>query len=179
MHLHPTVRTAHPGRLCLPRVVLCGLAFSGLGASAAAQQAPVRVTPAQFRSLAWLEGRWRGQAEGGKPFYESYVFVDDSTLASRTFPDSTFAAPSDSSEIRLRGSELVSQSGKKRWVAALLDTAHVRFAPVAGARNSFTWRRKSADVWVATLRWPTRFSRRPRTLVYRMERVAEPPGRSP
>ena len=166
----------HPRLL---RSVLGSMALSCLSAAAGAQQAPLRITPGQFRSLAWLEGRWRGQADGGRAFYEAYAFVNDSTLASRTYPDSTFATPSDSSELRLRGSELVSQSGKKRWVAAALDTAHVRFAPVAGARNSFTWRRKSADMWVATLRWPAKFGRRTRTLVYRMERVPQPPTRSP
>jgi hypothetical protein len=145
----------------------------------AAQQTPLRITLAQFRSLAWLEGRWRGQSDRGQPFYESYAFVDDSTLALRTFPDSTFAAPSDSSEIRLRGTELVSQSGRRRWVAAALDTVHVRFAPVAGVRNTFTWRRTSPDVWVATLRWPAKFGRRPRTVVYRMERMTQPPARAP
>jgi hypothetical protein len=152
-------------------VALCACGLVAPVLAARAQQAPLRVTPAQFRSLAWLEGRWRGQTSAGKSFYESYAFLDDSTLASRTFPDSTFRTPSDSSQIRLRGSELVSQTGVKRWVASVLDTSRVHFVPAGGARNTFTWRRESADVWTATLRWPAKVGRRTRTVVYRMQRV--------
>jgi len=170
--LHPDLT----GRLLCRRparfasLALCSAGVLLLVSTAAAQQ-PLRVTPAQFRSLAWLEGQWRGRTDRGQWFYESYALVNDSTLATHTFPDSTFAAPTDSSEIRLRGSEVVSQSGRKRWVVAALDTSHVRFVPVAGARNSFTWRRQSPGVWTATLRWPAKIGRRTRMVVYRMERV--------
>lgn len=151
-------------------LAICSVGCLLLASPAAAQQA-LRVTPAQFHSLAWLEGRWRGRTDRGQWFYESYRLVNDSTLATRTYPDSTFSAPADSSEIRLRGSEVVSQSGRKRWVVAALDSSHVHFVPVAGARNTFTWRRKSPESWTATLRWPGKIGRRARVVVYRMERV--------
>jgi hypothetical protein len=159
------------GRARLASLAICLTGFL-LPLSTAVAQQPLRVSPAQFHSLAWLEGRWRGRTDRGQWFYESYALVNDSTLATHTYPDSTFAAPTDSSEIRLRGSEVVSQSGRKRWLAAALDSSHVRFVPVAGARNTFTWRRQSPDVWTATLRWPAKIGRRTRTVVYRMERVA-------
>jgi hypothetical protein len=142
----------------------------------AQQQTPLRVTAAQFRSLRWLEGRWRGEAPGGPPFYESYVFLDDSTIATRTFADSAFRRVSDSSEVRLRGGEVVNQSGQRRWAATAIDSTRIRFTPVAHAHNMLTWRRESADAWTATLRWPARVGRRTRTMVYRMGRIGPAPG---
>jgi hypothetical protein len=143
-------------------------------APAAAQQAPLRVSAAQFRALHWLEGRWRGSAPAAAPFYQEYAFLDDSTLTTRTFADSTFARVTDSSEVRLRGGEVVSQSGPRRWALTAIDSARVRFTPVAHAHNAFTWKRESTDAWTATLRWPARIGRRTRTVIYQMVRVSSP-----
>jgi hypothetical protein len=153
------------------------LALFALPRSATAQQQPpLRVTAAQFRSLHWLEGRWRGARADGPPFYESYAFLDDSTIAARTFADSGFSQATDSSEIRLRGGEVVNQSGQRRWAATAVDSIRVRFTPVAHAHNMFTWRRESADTWTATLRWPAAVGRRTRTIVSRMGRIGPAPG---
>lgn len=141
------------------------------GLPASAQQAPLRVTASQFRSLHWLEGRWRGAGPAGAPFYQECIFRDDSTLATRTFADSAFTRATDSSEVRLRGGEVVSQSGSRRWAATAIDSARIRFTPVAHAHHAFTWRRESDDVWTATLRWPARIGRRTRTVSYRMMRM--------
>jgi hypothetical protein len=145
-------------------------------AATAQQQPPLRITADQFRSLRWLEGRWRGQAPDGAPFYEAYAFLDDSTIAIRSFADSALSHPRDSSEVRLRGGEVVNQSGPRRWAATAIDSTRVRFVPVAHAHNLVTWRRESADAWTATLRWPARVGRRTRTMVYRMGRIGPAPG---
>jgi hypothetical protein len=153
-----------------PLAVLALLSLP-LTAPASAQQAPLRISATQFQSLRWLEGRWRGKAPAATPFYQEYAFLDDSTLATRTFADSAFRRATDSSEVRLRGGEVVNQSGSRRWAVTAIDTLRVRFTPVAHAHHAFTWRRESADVWTATLRWPARIGRRTRTVIYRMTRV--------
>jgi hypothetical protein len=142
-----------------------------VAAPVSAQQAPLRVTATQFHALRWLEGRWRGERPDAAPFYEEYVFLDDSTLATRTFADSAFQRATDSSQVRLRGGEVVNQSGPRRWALSAIDSVRVRFTPVAHAHNAFTWRRESPDAWTATLRWPARIGRRTRTVIYRMTRM--------
>lgn len=110
-------------------------------------------TLADFRRLRWLAGRWQGfQPDGGK-FYEEYRILNDSTLAMFSYPDSTFRGPSDSSRVQLRGKTVSNESLTAQWVATRLDSTGADFAPVRGARNSFTWARESATAWNATLRW--------------------------
>lgn len=110
-------------------------------------------TADDFRRLRWLAGRWQGfQPDGGK-FYEEYRVLNDSTLAMFSFPDSTFARASDSSRVQLRGKTVSNESLSAQWVATRLDSTGADFAPVRGARNSFTWARESATAWNATLRW--------------------------
>jgi hypothetical protein len=110
-------------------------------------------TADDFRQLRWLAGRWQGfQPDGGK-FYEEYRVVNDSTLAMFSYPDSTFGRASDSSRVQLRGKTVSNESLSAQWVATRVDSTGADFAPVRGARNSFTWARESATAWNATLRW--------------------------
>ncbi len=59
--------------------------------------------------------------------------------------------------------------GEVRWVATLWTADSVRFEPELGASNSFTWIRRSPDVWLARLE--TRGA--PTPVVYEMSRLAE------
>src|SRR5262245_23330336 len=69
---------------------------------AASTPAPMTVSVAQFQQMRWLEGSWRGSGGGIDAFFEGYRFVDDSTIRSFEYPDSTLVAK-DSGEITLRG----------------------------------------------------------------------------
>ena len=129
-----------------------------------------RFTPADFRRLRWIEGSWRGSGVGQAPFYERYRFVDDSTLVVDAFPDSTLATVSESTRFELRGGTL-GNPGTVRWVASRLDDRAVDFVPVAGARNTFTWRYESPDRWTALLHWPASDTRPARDATYTMERI--------
>ena len=164
------------------RAVTAGLLF--LCACRKAEQAPppppppsspvaLAVTPAQFRGLAWLEGRWIGTQDGAGHFYEGYRFADDSTLRTYDYADSSAAPPSDSGEIILRADTVFSGSGNSRYVLTALDSASAHFAPLANARNAFTWRRNADSSWTATLAWRDSTGQQ-RTRVYEMRRLRRP-----
>lgn len=133
---------------------LAALACSGRDDAARSDSArPGVFTVAEFQQLRWLDGRWRGQSEDGKHFYEQYRFVDDSTIRLTTFADSSFSQSTDSSRILLRNGTLANEGGASRWVAERLDTLGVEFAPDSGATNYFAWSKENPNAWKATLRW--------------------------
>lgn len=109
--------------------------------------APKRTTLAEFGSLRWLEGRWAGSENGANPFYEGYRVLDDSTMQTLTFADSSFTTVSDSGVKRWRDGIISSGSGA---VVTALDSNSVRFE---AARNSYTWTRTSPTTWTALLEW--------------------------
>ena len=95
--------------------------------------------------------------------------IDDSTIRSFDYPDSTFSAPSDSGAIRLRGDTVFSGGTARQYVAVALDSTRVAFAPWRGATNDFTWQRDQAGGWSATLTWDSAGVAMKR--VYEMRRV--------
>jgi hypothetical protein len=165
----------------LPLVIAlrCALAFgvlalATLGADAARAQpaaAPVAVDRDAFGTLRWLEGRWRGTRPDGTPFYEGFRVVDDSTLYTFTFPDSTAETPDGSGVIALSGGLVVMERGGTRWVATEVRDGRVRFDSRAKAAASLTWDRLSADAWVATLRLPASAGGPAREEAYPMRRL--------
>jgi hypothetical protein len=106
--------------------------------------------PQTFRTLKWIEGRWRGSDSAQLVFYEEYRFVDDSTIVMRSFADSMFSAPTDSSMLTLRGGRVENVSPNATWVATTFFGNSVHFAPVKGARNRFLWERATTG-WTARL----------------------------
>lgn len=169
-------------RVAMGWIVLAGLvacssdaasrdATSGDTASSATTAAvsPVSVSPAQFEMLRWLGGRWRGADAGGVPFYESYELRSSGVIASYAYRDSTFALPSDSGKLELRGDTLFSGSPAMQWVATRFDSARVEFAPWRGAANHFVWQRGTGRNWTATLQWDSAGVRKER--VYEMRPI--------
>ena len=140
---------------------------SAAPAAVAADTASAVLAANAMSQLRWLDGSWRGSGNDQAPFYERYRVADDSTMVVEGYPDSTFAAANDTSQLQLRGGtlSLVGQTGS-RWVATALSEGEVTFAPAARATNGFTWRRESADAWTAIMRSRTAGER-----TYRLTRV--------
>ncbi|MBC7791124.1 MAG: hypothetical protein H7Z74_14350 [Anaerolineae bacterium] len=166
---------------------LLGVAVTGCGGSgeqtaerptpdsvAASETKALTVTAANFGSLRWLEGSWRGHGTEQAPFFEQYRFVDDSTLAVDSFEDSTFSNKTSTALVELRNGQLVNQGegAGASWVVTALDSAEVTFGPLKGARNSYIWRRgPTPHAWTAII-----VSRNAegaqKERVYQMERAA-------
>jgi len=156
---------------CLGALAILIAGCGGERAPAADRAAvrPASVSAAQFESLAWLSGRWRGAEATSAPFFEAYVPQASGTIRTYTYADSTFSAPSDSGLLQLRGDTLFSGSPSMQWVATSFDSARVEFAPWRGATNRFTWHRTAPGAWTATLEWEERGT--PRQRVYEMRAV--------
>jgi hypothetical protein len=137
---------------------------------AADRPAVGRFTVAQFASLRWIDGTWRGHLPDGGAFYERYRFVDDSTIAMQAFADSTLAGTSDSARIALRDGMVAHESGAARWAATRLDSTGVAFTPIEGATNAFTWTRDRADRWSTALTWADKHGEA-HSVTYPMKRV--------
>ena len=147
-------------------------------AVASCAERPATLRAADLRALRWIAGTWRGSGDGQAPFYERYRFLDDSTLLVESFKDSTLADVSESTRYELRGGRLANAvpESAPQWVAVRLASGAITFAPVRRARNRFTWRPESRDVWIAELAWPATNAAPARTRTYRMVR-GTPPAR--
>jgi hypothetical protein len=119
-------------------------------AAAPAAPMPAKFSLDDFQRLRYLEGTWRGTLPNGKFFYESYHFVDDSTILQGGHTDSTFRVKSDSSRFVFRGGEVIDSSGTT-YHAASLDSNSVDFRADLDPKNHFVWTRESPDAWTARL----------------------------
>lgn len=145
-------------RYCLPAIALVACQPAerpepAVSADAGPRAPAATVTAAEFQTIRWIEGTWRGSGGGVDPFYERYRFLDDSTLLRETFSDSSLAAVSDSTRIGLRGTRVVDPAGDPKWQATAFDSASWRFESLEDAARAFTWRRATEDSWTATLEW--------------------------
>jgi len=154
-------------------LVVC-LSCSRLDRPAGPPPTPAEISLEQFQALRWLQGTWRGSEQGANPFFESYVFLSDSTIRSFTYPDSTFAEASDSGAITWARNQVTStmggSTGGSTWVVTHFDSLALRFDPVRNATNSFTWIPESRAAWTARVE-ARGATGAVRERVYRMERV--------
>jgi hypothetical protein len=130
-------------------------------ASESATQAPDTAdhTTADLQALRYLEGDWRGSGYEGGPFYESYRFVNDSTIEMTAWTDSTMTAPRERSEYALRDGVIRTDDGA-RLVRVDEDGHHFQ-----GASYGWTFRQVSSDRWTARVGPST---------VYTMDRIRKP-----
>lgn len=105
-----------------------------------------------FARLQFLEGRWKGEAPDGTPFYEEYDRPEPSVFRSRRFADASFGEHSDGSTITLKDGEVVSQWGEFTWRAASIDGDSASFDPV-NAPSHFSWHRIDDMTLEARQRW--------------------------
>lgn len=116
----------------------------------------VQYTIADFQALRYLEGDWRGSGYEGGLFYESYRFVNDSTIEMTAWTDSTMTAASDRSEYALR--DRVIHAGDDARLVRVDEEGHHFQGPSSG----WTFRQVSSDRWTARVSPST---------IYTMDRV--------
>jgi hypothetical protein len=155
------------GRRIAARAVL-GFALCTVSVVQVAAQTPTQVSPDEFASLRWLEGRWFGSGDGVEAFHESYRFLDDGTIEQSTWPDATFTTPDSRSVLELRGGFVTkSRDGTVESVVTHLDDEEIRFEWAERGRPGFRWTRISDDAWVAVLE-----RRGQAPVVYNMRRLS-------
>ena len=109
-------------------------------------------TLADFRSLDWLQGDWRG-AGGQRPFFEGYELVNDSTIRVHYYADSTRSAVRGTGSVHYSAGVIYHEADGATWAAVRLDSTGIHFAPREGASNTFRWTRLSDTTWEAVLRF--------------------------
>ena len=127
-------------------------------------------TPADFRQLQFLEGRWSGTGPDGKAFYEHYDFADDATFRSRRYAGPEFSAVLDSSSVTFKEGDIVSRWGPYSWRASEMVAGKACFTPIE-APSSFCWRRVDDGQVEVTQRW-TGADGKPQTMAMMLKRIA-------
>lgn len=102
-----------------------------------------RHTSADFQALRYLEGDWRGSGYEGGPFYESYRFVNDSTIEMTAWTDSTMTTAREHSQYMLRDGVIRTADGA-RLVRVDEDGHHFQ-----AASYGWTFRQVGPDRWTA------------------------------
>ncbi len=108
-------------------------------------------TLAQFKSLSWLAGSWRGSGGAYPSFFEDYRMLNDSTLRMRTLRDSTFSVATDSGDYVFRGGRITKGSSAVTRISG--DTVRFDRVPAAPGRG-YTFVRTSPTTWTAILDSP-------------------------
>ena len=111
---------------------------------------------ADFQALRYLEGDWRGSGYEGGPFYESYRFVNDSTIEMTPWTDSTMTTPREQSQYMLREGVIGTSKGAR--LVSVNEDGH-RFETTS---YGWTFRQISPDRWTAQVGPST---------VYTMDRI--------
>ncbi len=114
----------------------------------------VQVTPGEFSSLKWIEGRRQGS--GGKNlFHEIYSLVNDSTIQIDYYgQDSTFTRSLGTGTVYLSDGNIYHEYYEGGvWVADAIDSSSIHFIPVRDAGTTFLWEKAENDAWEATLWW--------------------------
>jgi hypothetical protein len=117
-----------------------------------ADTGPRHYTRAEFQSLRWLEGDWRGTG-GRRPFFERYEMSSDTTIRIHYYADSTRTEERGSGSVYLSEGTVYHTADGATWVAVRFDSTGIYFAPHEGAHNSFRWTRLSSNSWEAVLRF--------------------------
>ena len=119
----------------------------------------VRYSLADFQALRYVEGDWRGSGYDGGPFFETYRFVNDSTIEMTAWADSSMTAAREQSQYILRGGVIQTSKGAR---LVRVDQDGHRFE---AASHGWTFRQESADRWTARVGPST---------TYTMDRIARP-----
>lgn len=133
--------------------VLLGLALSACAVEREAVGSPsARFSTADFATLRWLEGTWRGSDTVGASFFEGYRFAGDTLIRIVHYADSTQTRVADSGSVYLSGGAIYHEAGATVWRATQLDSAGIHFTTTQNAGTTSSWTRFNRDSWLATLR---------------------------
>src|ERR1044071_2491459 len=105
--------------MLFPRTILLFVFI--LVAVASPQSPSKRFTTTDLQKLRWIEGTWRGTGDVEQPFFESYRFENDSTLAVDSFEDEKLTKVTDTTRYQLKDGEFGGGHQGFRWVATFID----------------------------------------------------------
>lgn len=111
------------------------------------------ITPGQFAAMRWIEGVWHGSGGSFPSFFETYRFVNDSTIQREAYVDSTLRNSVESATLQLRGGRVEQiRGGELRATVTRMTADSVVWAQLAGGTS--TYARRGPDEWTSTLTRP-------------------------
>jgi hypothetical protein len=122
-----------------------------VAAKATPSKGQARYSVADFSRLGWVAGDWQSRTQDGRPIYDRYRMIDDSTMKYASFSDSTFRTQKDSAAIELRVGLVIDRGNGAPWFATRIDTTGVNFESQASPTSHFVWTRVSRDHWTTQI----------------------------
>jgi hypothetical protein len=129
--------------LVVAALIVCACTGEARDDSARQTADTARHTTADFQALRYLEGDWRGSGSADGPFFETYRFVDDSTLEMTGWTDSTMTAAGERSRYLLRDGVIGTDDGAR--LARVDDEGH----HFQRGSSAWTFRQVGPDRWTA------------------------------
>jgi hypothetical protein len=103
-----------------------------------------------LKKIKWIEGKWKGLYEG-KPFYEIYQFVNDSTLQITSYDwNGKDSSNSSVSHVYWKDGSYYLGSDLNWKVSAISDN-EIKMLPNYKAYNDILWRNHDSKSWKAIL----------------------------
>jgi hypothetical protein len=116
-----------------------------------------------LQKIKWIEGKWKG-LYNGKPFYEIYTFVNDSTLESLSYHwDGKDSSKTSRSYVHYKNG-FYYLGDKDNYKVVSITENEIKMLPNVEANNDVLWKRRDSTGWDAILKAPSQ------TNTYNMER---------
>lgn len=114
--------------------------------------------------IKWIEGNWRGMADG-KPFYEIYEFTNDSTLKITGYDwDGKDSSNGVASYVAWKDGAYY-LGDDLNYKTTLIDSSKIEMISNIKSNNDILWKTVNDSTWTAILKGKTK------TLEYKMEKL--------
>jgi hypothetical protein len=106
---------------------------------------------ADLKKIQWIEGKWKG-LYNGKPFYEIYQFVNDSTLETITYEwDGKDSSKTTKSYLYFKDG-FYYLGDKQNYKVVSIAENEIKMLPNAEAYNDIVWKYRDSTGWDAILK---------------------------
>ena len=104
-----------------------------------------------LKKIKWIEGKWKGLYEG-KPFYEIYRFLNDSTLESLSYEwDGKDSSKTSRSYVHFKdGAYYLGE--KQNYKVISITENEIKMLPNVEANNDILWKYRDSTGWDAILK---------------------------
>jgi hypothetical protein len=143
-------------------LIIAAFAVTGCGGSKEEKketaEQPVAAQTQQYgkddlKKIKWIEGKWQGLYKG-KPFYEIYRFVNDSTLESIGYEwDGKDSSKTSFSYVYFKDGAYW-LGDKQNWKVVSITDNEINMLPNVEANNEVLWKYRDSTGWDAILKGP-------------------------
>jgi len=130
-------------------LIIAGFSFKTLGEMRLINPQP-GYKKSDLKKIKWIEGKWKGMYEG-KPFYEIYQFVNDSTIQITSYEwNGKDSSNSSVSQVYWKNGSYYLGSDLN-WKVSTISENEIKMLPNYKAYNDILWRNHDNKSWKAIL----------------------------